>query len=138
MEYWKDESEPIKAFLRLYDLVKENEELREATIKVNKLIWYDYTQSGPNCSFWVDGRGGELKSGPGKPNEDPDVTLSLSVDDAHKAWSNKLNVVMAITRKKIKIKGSAVALLKTAPKLKKVALLYNQALTELGWEDKIL
>lgn len=138
MEYWKDENEPIKAFLKLYELVMKDDELREGTLKTNKLIWYDYTQDGSNCSFWVDARGDELKFGAGKPDDEPDLVLSLSADDAHRSWSNKLNPVMAITRKKLKIKGSATGLLKMAPKLKKVAKLYNQGLKELGWEDKIL
>jgi hypothetical protein len=45
---------------------------------------------------------------------------------------------MAITRKKIRVKGSAVGLLKLAPKLKKVAEIYAVILKDLGWEDKIL
>jgi len=45
---------------------------------------------------------------------------------------------MAITRGKIKVKGSATGLLKLAPKLNKVAVLYNQVLTETGQEAKIL
>ena len=61
-----------------------------------------------------------------------------SADDAHRSWSNKLNPVMAITRKKIRVKGSATGLLKLAPKLKKVAVLYNKVLTDLGWADKIM
>jgi hypothetical protein len=45
---------------------------------------------------------------------------------------------MAITRKKIRVKGSAVGLLKLAPKLKKVAVIYEKSLTDLGWADKIM
>jgi len=66
------------------------------------------------------------------------LTMSLSADDAHLSWSNKLNPVMAITRKKIRVKGSATGLLKLAPKLKKVAAIYEKTLRELGMEDKIL
>jgi hypothetical protein len=45
---------------------------------------------------------------------------------------------MAITLKKIRIKGSATGLLKLVPKLKKVAVIYNQGLTDLGMADKIM
>ncbi|MDQ1240092.1 MAG: hypothetical protein QG577_2278, partial [Thermodesulfobacteriota bacterium] len=68
----------------------------------------------------------------------PDLTMSLSADNAHRSWSNKLNPVMAITRKKIRVKGSATGLLKLAPKLKKVAALYVGTLKDLGWESKII
>ncbi|HTY26426.1 MAG TPA: SCP2 sterol-binding domain-containing protein [Desulfomonilaceae bacterium] len=138
MEYWKDETEPIKAFLKLFENASKDEELNSGLKKVNQLIWFDYTEDGPNCSFNVDCRGGEIKVAAGKPEGKPDLVMSLSADDAHRSWSNKLNPVMAITRKKIRVKGSATGLLKLAPKLKKVAVIYEKTLKELGWEDKIM
>jgi putative sterol carrier protein len=138
MEFWKDETEPIKAFLKLVEDASNDEELNGGLKKVNQLIWFDYTEDGPNCSFYVDCRGGEIKAVAGKPDDKPDLIMSLSADDAHRSWSNKLNPVMAITRRKIRVKGSATGLLKLAPKLKKVAAIYEKALTELGWADKII
>jgi putative sterol carrier protein len=138
MEYWKDETEPITAFIRLFESAKDDEDLLTSLKKVNQLIWFDYTEDGPNCSFHVDCRGGDVKVAAGQPAETPDLTMSLSADDAHRSWSNKLNPVMAITRRKIRVKGSATALLKLAPKLKKVAVIYEKALRDLGWEEKIL
>jgi len=117
---------------------KKDPELSEGLKKVNQLIWFDYTEDGPNCSFHVDCRNGEIKARVGKPEEQPDLTMSLSADDAHRSWSNKLNPVMAITRKKIRVKGSATGLLKLAPKLKRVASIYGDTLREMGWESKII
>ncbi|MBI5589413.1 MAG: SCP2 sterol-binding domain-containing protein [Deltaproteobacteria bacterium] len=138
MEYWKNENEPIQAFVKLFQSAMGDEELTSGLKKVNQLILFDYTEDGPDCSFWIDTRAGNLSVGPGKPSEEPDMTMSLSADDAHRSWSNKLNPVMAITRKKIRVKGSAVGLLKLAPKLKKVAAIYSGVLKDLGWEDKIM
>ena len=138
MKYWDDPQQPITAFLKLMELVGQDEDLLKGMKKVNQLIWFDYTQDGPECSFWSDSRNGQFSYGPGKPAGDPDLVLSLSADEAHLSWSNKLNAVMAITRGKIKVKGSAVGLLKLAPKQKKTAMHYKEALKQLGWEDKIL
>jgi putative sterol carrier protein len=138
MEYWKDETEPIKAFLKLFEDASNDEELNGGLKKVNQLIWFDYTEDGPNCSFHVDCRGGDIKVAQGKPDDTPDLIMSLSADDAHRSWSNKLNPVMAITRRKIRVKGSATGLLKLAPKLKKVAAIYEKALIDLGWAEKII
>jgi len=138
MEYWKDETEPITAFLKLFDEAKKDEELSSGLKKVNQLIWFDYTENGPDCSFHIDCRGGKIESAAGKPTDTPDLVMSLSADDAHRSWSNKLNPVMAITRRKIRVKGSATGLLKLAPKLKKVAAIYEGVLRDLGWQDKIL
>jgi len=138
MEYWKDESEPIKAFLKLFEASMADEELSKSLKKLNQLIWFDYTEDGPNCSYYWDLRGGKLEAAAGKPADKPDLVMSLSADNAHRSWSNKLNPVMAITRRKMRVKGSATALLRLAPKLKKVAVIYERVLKDMGWEDKIL
>ena len=67
MEFWKDETEPIKAFIELFNRAKQDTELYEGLKKVNQLIWFDYTENGPNCSFYVDCRGGEVKVSQGNP-----------------------------------------------------------------------
>ena len=137
MKYWKDETEPITAFVKLWETVVADPEFIEGMKKVNQLILFDYTEDGPNCSFYVDSRNGARIVSAGKPTEKPDLTMSLSADNAHLSWANKLNPVMAITRGQIRVKGSATGLLKLAPKLKKVAVYYEQTLKDLGWEDKL-
>jgi len=125
MKYWKDETEPITAFVTLWEKVKEEPEFRAGMNTVNQR------------SFHVDGRDGKFIGGAGKPADNPDLTMSLSADNAHLSWANKLNPVMAITRGQIKVRGSATGLLKLAPKLKKVAVIYEQVLKDLGWGDKM-
>jgi len=138
MEYWKDQSEPIKAFVKLFETAMKDPDLGKAMEGVNQLIWFDYTQDGPDCSFWLCAKPGELATGPGKPKDVPDMVMSLSADDAHRSWSNKLNPIQALARKKIIVKGSATGLLKLAPKLPQVAKIYAQVLKDLGWENKIM
>jgi putative sterol carrier protein len=138
MEYWKNPQEAVTAIVKMWEEIEKDPELREGARKVNQLILFDYTEDGPDCAVWVDCRNDAYVVGSGKPSGEPDLTMSLSADDAHRSWSNKLNPVMAITRKKIRVKGSATGLLKLAPKLKKVAVIYEKVLKELGWEDKIM
>ncbi|HNZ64579.1 MAG TPA: SCP2 sterol-binding domain-containing protein [Smithella sp.] len=138
MEFWKDTQEVTTAITKMWEEVGKDAELRPLAAKLNQLIVFDYTQEGPGCAVWVDCRNNEYKVGTGIPEGSPDLTMSLSADDAHRSWSNKLNPVMAITLKKIRIKGSATGLLKLVPKLKKVAIIYNKALTDLGMADKIM
>lgn len=137
MKYWKDDAEAVKAFVTLWETVSKDPEFIEGMKKVNQLIWFDYTEDGPNCSFHVDCRDGKFIVAAGKPAETPHLQMSLSADNAHLSWANKLNPVMAITRGQIKVKGSATGLLKLAPKLKKVAVIYEQTLKDLGMEDKL-
>ncbi len=138
MEYWKDSNEAATTILKLQEEAFKDPDLGTSMKKVNQLIVYDYSESGPGCKVWVDCRNNQLKAGIGDPPGEPDLVMSLNADDAHKAWSNKLNPIVAITRRKIRIKGSATGLLKLSPKLKKTAAIYNRVLTELGMADKIL
>jgi len=138
MEYWKDENQPIELFLKLFEECKKESDVFEGLKKINQLIWYDFTENGPNCSVWVDTRGGNLYVGSGKPAENPDLTLSMSLDLAHKAWSNKMSPMVAITTKKIRIKGNATSLLKLTPQLKRVAEIYKRVLEENGLGNLIL
>jgi hypothetical protein len=138
MEFWSSEKEPIEVFLKLFDRCMEDGELGESIKGVNQLVWFDCTADGPECSFWVDCRGGSVSSGRGKPVEEPDLALSLSADDAHRYWSNRLGPVAAITKKKVIVRGQAAGFLKLAPKLKKVADIYNGVLDELGLGEKKL
>lgn len=138
METWASPEQALDAITRLHNKVEQDVDLMKGMMKVNQLIFYDYTQDGEDCGFWVDCRAGKFTYGSGRPAETPDLVMTLNLDDAHRAWSNKLNVVQAITRRKIKVKGSATGLLKLVPKQKKVAALYNQVLTEMGLADMII
>jgi len=137
MKYFKDEAEPVKAFVTLWEKLSKDPEMIEGMKKVNQLVWFDYTESGPSISLHIDCRDGKFIVGAGKPAEEPDLTMSLTADNAHLSWLGKLNPVMAITRGQIKVKGSATGLLKLAPKLKKIAVIYEQILKDFGWEDKL-
>lgn len=138
MEFWKDSDEAARTIVKLQEEAFKDPDLGPALKKVNQLILYDYTESGPGCAVWVDCRNGQLSCGAGDPPGKPDLVLSLSADDAHRAWSNKLNPIVAITRKKIRVKGSATGLLKLAPKTKRTAEIYTQLLKDLNMADKIL
>jgi putative sterol carrier protein len=138
MEFWKDPQEAVIVITKLWEEVGKDEELLPAAQKINQLVVFDYTQDGPDCAVWVNTRNNGFTFGSGIPKETADLTMSLSADDAHRAWSNKLNPVLAITLKKIRIKGSATGLLRLAPKLKKVAVLYNKVLADMGMANKIL
>jgi putative sterol carrier protein len=138
MEYWKDINEAVTTIHKLFLKNFEDPELSESTKKLNQLIVFDYTEDGPGGKVWLDTRNGQLAAGIGEPPGTPDLVMSCSADDAHRAWSDKLNAVVAITRKKVRVKGSATGLLKLAPKAKRTAINYNKLLTELGMADKIL
>lgn len=138
-KYYEDPREAVEIFKEMCERFMETyPNVTEKVIKLNKLIAFDYSQDHPDAILWWDGRGGKLTVGTGKPPAEPDAVMALSVDDAHRSWSNKLNPVMAITRKRIRVKGSVAGLLKLAPNLLKVSKIYKQVLQEKGKSDIIL
>jgi hypothetical protein len=135
-KYWKDADELIEVFTELFTRMSEDPELGPKISHLGQVIVFKYND--PDAQFWFDGRDGASDFGTGEPPAPFKVRLSLSADDGHRSWSNKLNPVMAITRKKTKVDGNATGLLKLQPLLKKVAVVYNQLLEDKGMSDKIL
>lgn len=138
MEYWKDTNECVTTIQKFLTAEINDPELGESMKKLGQLIVFDYSEDGPGAKVWLNCKIDPPVAGIGEPPEKPDLIMSCSTDDAHRAWSNKLNAVVAIARKKVRVQGSATALLKLAPKAKKGAEIYNKVLTELGMADKIL
>jgi len=135
-EYWKDVDELKTAFDELFKRMMEDPELGPKAEKLDQIVVYKY--HNPDIQYWWDLTGGKKEFGTGEPPGEFKVRMSLSADDAHRSWSNKLNPVMAITRKKIKVDGNATGLLKLQPLLKKVAVIYGGVLDDLGMSDKKL
>lgn len=135
-EFWKDADELTRTFSELFKRMMEDPELSPKAEKLDQIVVYKYFD--PDVQFWWDLRGGKKEFGTGEPPDAFKVRMTLSADDAHRSWSNKLNPVMAITRKKIHVDGNATGLLKLQPLLKKVAVIYNQVLDDLGMSDKKL
>ena len=135
-EYWKDADELTGAFSELFTRMMADPELSPKAEKLDQVVVFKY--SDPDVQFWWDLRGGKKEFGTGEPPGEFKVRMSLSGDDAHRSWSNKLNPVMDITRKKIKVDGNATGLLKLQPLLKKVAVIYNQVLDDMGMSGKKL
>jgi len=127
-----DGATALAVCVETFKRASEVPEIRDAMLDLNQLVMFDYTQDDPVAAFFVDGRGGEVKVGSGKPEEKPDVTIITGLDTAHKAWSNQLNPMMAMALGQIKAKGSASSLLKLAPVLKLLAPIYNQTRADQG------
>jgi putative sterol carrier protein len=134
-QYWKDGAELEKAVCKMYEVCKATDPaVVKAAAEQGKIIVYKYHD--PDAQVWFNGK--DFSFGAGEPPAPFDVRISCSGDDGHKAWSNKLNTAMAITRKQLKIEGPVADLLKGAALLKNYAKAYNEGLKQIGKEDIIL
>jgi putative sterol carrier protein len=134
-KYFKDHDLAMEVFIETFKRLPQDAEAQKALDDLQMLAGFNYTQDGPDLYFHVDTRGGAFEVALGKPTEKPDVEMINSLDIAHQAWSNKLNPMMAMATGKLKAKGSTSKLLKLAPLLKGISIIYNQVLTEKGLGD---
>jgi len=135
MKYWDNGSQAIKIFMTLMDTLIKDEDISQKMKPMDQLIWYDFTQDGPEFSYWIDTRNDNLICGPGEPEEKPNVAVSMSLDTGHRFYSNKINPLMAMAKGQIKLKGSATSLLKLTPLSKAIAVFYNQILEDLKFDE---
>ena len=74
----------------------------------------------------------------GEFDGDPEVTMSMNADFAHKFWHGKANLVTALTRRQVVAKGNVPKTLKLLPILKPAYALYPDFLMSKGLEDLII
>jgi alkyl sulfatase BDS1-like metallo-beta-lactamase superfamily hydrolase len=135
-EFWENAEEVSTAILGMFDKTFEDQQVKSKVEGLNVLITYVY--SDPDITIWFDTRDGKIEYGAGDPPGKADVRFTLSADDAHRVWSNKLNVMVSIAKRKIKLEGNATRILKLTPLLRKFASNYNEKLKDMGKESIVL
>lgn len=135
-EFWNNAEEVSTAIIGMFDKTFRDAGIKAKAEGLKNLLVFRYTD--PEVVVWMDSRGGNLAYGSGEPPGKSDVQMSLSADDAHRTWSNKLNVMVSIAKKKIVLLGNATQVLKLVPLLRILAVNYNEKLREMGKASIIL
>ena len=88
----------------------------------------------PEGMFVLDSTGPELVLlyGPEAAAAETEVELTMSGDDGHRFWLGKLNLPMALARKKIKVQGGVTKLLGIVPALQPAHAMYKSYAAEVG------
>jgi putative sterol carrier protein len=136
LPYFKDEQEVYDTIGRLFQELAEDEELGPRFRKADTIVQYDHTE--PDSLITVrlqEGEPGEVDFG--ATEMDPEVTMSMKADIAHRYWLGKVNVTMAIARGEIRPKGPVAKILKLVPLTKPVFPRYKALLEEQGRKDLI-
>lgn len=72
------------------------------------------------------------------PDDDGEIHMFMSSDDAHKFWQGKLNATIALAKKQIKVQGPLSKLMKLLPAMQPAFGRYRTFLEQHGHSDKIL
>ncbi len=136
MTYFKDADEVYETIGRLFAEIAVDDELAPKFRKANTIVRYEYRE--PESAITVrlqEGRPGDVDFG--ESEMEPEVTMSMEADTAHKFWLGKVNVTVALARGQIKAKGPVAKILKLVPLTKPVFPRYKAQLEAQGREDLI-
>ena len=136
MPYFKDADEVYATIGKLFQDLADDEELAPKFRKANTIVRYEFRN--PNSVLTVrlqEGQPGDVDFG--DSDMEPDVTMAMEADTAHKFWLGQVNVTVALARGQIKAKGPVAKILKLVPLTKPVFPRYVAQLEAQGREDLV-
>jgi putative sterol carrier protein len=134
--YFKDAQEVYDTIGKLFVDIAEDQELAPKFRKANTIVRYQY--SDPESVITVrlqEGQPGDVDFG--ESDMEPEVTMSMKADTAHRFWLGNVNVTVALARGEIKAKGPVAKILKLVPLTKPIFPRYKAQLEAQGRQDLI-
>ncbi len=136
MAYFENADAVYATLGKLFQDLADDEELGPKFRKANTIVRYEFrdpdsaitTRLQENQPSQVDF---------GDTDMEPDVTMSMEADTAHRFWLGEVNVTVAMARGQIKAKGPVAKILKLVPLTKPVYPRYKAQLEQQGRQDLI-
>ena len=136
MAYFKDAQEVYETIGKLFQDIVTDSELAPKFRKANTIVRYEYRE--PDSTITVrlqENAPGEVDLG--ESEMEPEVTMAMEADTAHRFWLGEVNVTVALARGQIKAKGPVAKILKLVPLTKPVFPRYKAQLERQGRDDLI-
>lgn len=119
-----------------YEMLRQDSGIGPSLNKTNLCIQFRYAK--PDAVITIDATGDEIEIIKGDFDGEPEVTMSMNADFAHKFWHGKANLVTALTRRQVKARGNVPKTLKLLPILKPAYDLYPEYLKSRGLEELVI
>ena len=114
MAYFKDAEEVYDTIGKLFaDLTSGDDDLAAAFLGADTIVRYEYTD--PTAVITVELKADHGSVQFGESDLDPEVTMSMSADTAHRFWLGEVNVTTALARGEIRANGPVAKLLRLVP-----------------------
>jgi hypothetical protein len=136
LAYFNDAQEVYDVIGKLFVDIASDDELAPKFRKANTIVQYAYRE--PTSTITVrlqEGQPGDVDFG--DTEMEPEVTMAMEADTAHRFWLGKVNVTVALARGQIKAKGPVAKILKLVPLTKPIFPRYKAQLEAQGREDLI-
>jgi putative sterol carrier protein len=134
--YFKDADEVYATLGKLFQDLAVDDELAPKFRKANTIVRYEFQD--PDSAITVrlqEGQPGDVDLG--ESEMEPEVTMSMAADTAHRFWLGQVNITVALARGQIKAKGPVAKILKLVPLTKPVLPRYKAQLEEQGRDDLV-
>jgi putative sterol carrier protein len=136
LAYFKDAQDVYGTLGKLFVDLASDAELAPKFRKANTIVRYEYTN--PDSAITVrlqEGEPGDVEFG--ESEMEPEVTMAMEADTAHRFWLGEVNVTVALARGQIKAKGPVAKILKLVPLTKPVFPRYKAQLEAQGRTDLV-
>jgi len=134
--YFKDAQEVYDTLGKLMADIANDEELAPRFRKGDTIVRYAY--SDPESAITVrlqEGQPSDVDFG--ESGMEPEVTMSMAADTAHRFWLGQVNVTVALARGEIKARGPVAKILRLVPLAKPIFPRYKAQLEEQGRSDLV-
>jgi putative sterol carrier protein len=136
LPYFNDADEVYATIGKLFQDLADDEELAPKFRKANTIVRYEFRNPDSVITTRLqEGQPGDVDFG--ESAMEPDVTMSMEADTAHKFWLGQVNVTVALARGQIKAKGPVAKILKLVPLTKPVFPRYKAQLEAQGRQDLV-
>jgi len=134
MTVFKDSEQLEKVLYNFFLKIAEKKEIGSKLIANKSILRFNYTD--PELSITIDASKDEIPQvSVNNQNIEPEIELWMNANTAHKFWLGKVNLVMAITKKDIVVKGSVPKLLMLLPAITPAYKMYPEYLKENNYQE---
>jgi len=132
--YFRNDQEIYETIGKLFEGLRDDPELFPKFQKANTIVRYEFREPDSEITVkMLDGEPGQVDLGPSEM--EPEVTMSMEADTAHRFWLGKVNITVALARGQIKAQGPVAKILKLVPLVNPVFPRYEAQLEEQGRTD---
>ncbi|MEE6176104.1 SCP2 sterol-binding domain-containing protein [Mycobacterium sp. 050134] len=130
-----DSAEVTKYIGGIFETAFHDPEIGPKLVATGLVIAFDFTD--PEAVVVIDMANKSIREGL-NGGASPTATMAMTADTGNAYWQGKVNLPLAMAKKKIKVEGNVASLLKLAPLGKKLYPLYIERLKADGREDLVI
>jgi putative sterol carrier protein len=131
---FQNSAEVAKYIGGIFEAAFEDPEIGPKLVDTGLVIAFDFTD--PEAVVVIDMANKAVREGLAGGTA-PTATMSMTAETGNAYWQGKVNLPLAMAKKKIKVEGNVASLLKLAPLGKKLYPVYIDRLKADGRDDLI-